>query len=219
MGTLRIIRARLGRGFLIIAALSLAGSAVAATAQTNTPDQSLVLNASIAGQQYCANSPSMGTLQLRVHLRYTNAGNQKLILYRGDDLFYQAKIRGRALEAGAKPYEIAVLNARYLEQENEPIEQPAPGRLFVILPPGSSYETDTMVGIGLVGANSTRDRHAILEGEHTLQLIVSTWYRSGKLAEKLRQQWQRKGFLWSAPLMSNAISFRAERPASPAPCK
>lgn len=216
---MRIIRVKLGRGFLIVAALLLTNSAVAVAQSSNAPKQSLVITATIAGEQYCANSPEMATLQLRLHLRYTNAGNQKLIVYRGDDLFYQAKIRPQRIEAGVKLYEVVFLNARYLEQENETIEQPSPGRLFVILQPGASFETETMVGIGVVKANTTRDRHAIVEGDHTLQLLVSTWYRARSLAEKLRQQWQRKGFLWFDPVLSNAITFRAERPASPAPCK
>lgn len=212
-----VSRTKLCRGILIVAALWLLGSAALAPAQTNS--SKLVLTASITGQQYCANSPLMTTLQLRLHLRYTNTGNQKLILYRGDDLFYQAKIRAAGTEAGVKPYEIAVLNARYLEQENEPIEQSTPGRLFVLLPPGASYETDTTFGIGIAGQGASRDRHAILEGEHTLYLVVSTWYRTRSLAEKLRQQWQRKGFLWFDPVNSNAITFRAERPQSALPCK
>lgn len=218
---LRIIRTNPVRGFLIVAAMLLAREAVAVaqSSSSNAPKQSLVMTASVTGEQYCANSPEMATLQLRLHLRYTNAGNQKLILYRGDDLFYQAKIRPRKVEAGAGFYEVVFLNARYLEQENEPIEQPSPGRLFVILQPGASYETETMVGIGVVKSNATRDRHAIVEGEHTLQLLVSTWYRARSLAEKLRRQWQRKGMLWFDPVMSNALIFRAERPASPAPCK
>ena len=208
---------KLCRGSLIVATLWLLASASLVPAQTGSSN--LVLTTNITGQQYCANSPVMGTLQLRLRLRYMNTGNQKLILYRGDDLFYQARIRAAVVEAGVKPYEIAVLNARYLEQENEPIEQAAPGKLFVILPPGASYETEATFGIGIVGQGAKRDRHAIFEGEHTLYLIVSTWYRTRNLAEKLRQQWQRKGFLWFDPVISNAVTFRAERPPSALPCK
>lgn len=216
---LRMMRGVCVRGFLIVAALWMAGAG-SARAQTETPEQSLIISASIVSQQYCANNSNMMTLQMRLHLRYTNAGTQKLILYRGDDLFYQAKIRAARAEAvGARPYEIVVLNARYLEIENEPVEQPSPGKLFVILQPGASYETETMVGVGLVAQSAARDRHAIMEGEHTLQIIVSTWYRSQALAEKLRRLWQRKGFLWSRTIASNEIPFKAERPQSPLPCR
>jgi hypothetical protein len=192
---------------------------VEAPGQTAASKPSLTITASVTGAQYCANSPQMATLQLRLHLRYTNAGNQKLILYRGDDLFYQARIRPRAPALLDKPYEVVVLNARYLAVENEPIEQPRPGKLFVILQPGASYETDTTVGVGIASQNQPRDRHAILEGEHTLQLLVSTWYRSRSVGTRLRDEWQRKGFLWLDPVLSNAIIFRAERPSALPSCK
>jgi hypothetical protein len=203
---------------LLAVILLLAGS-VASVAQTNSAKPQLVIKADMLSQQYCANNPNMTTLRLRLRLRYTNAGVQKLILYRGDDLFYQARIRAARAEAGARPYEIAVLNARYLEVEDEPVEQPAPNKLFVILQPGASFEAETTVGVGVVPRSAARDRHAIFEGEHTLQLIVSTWYRTPALAEKLRERWQRKGFLWSNPVASDPITFRAVRPPSPPPCK
>jgi hypothetical protein len=213
---LRVSHLKIFKGFLVATTLWLAGAG-RVMAQGDAPKLTLTIN--IEGQQYCVNSPAMTTEQLRLRLRFTNQGNQKLILYRGDDLFYQAKIRPAASTPVAKPYEIAVLNARYLEQENEPIEQSSPGRLFIILQPGASYEMETTFGLGVVGQGVARDRHAVVEGEHTLYLIVSMWYRTRALAEKLRQRWQRKGYLWAEPLISNAITFRAERPVSAAPCR
>ncbi|MBD0371971.1 MAG: hypothetical protein ICV60_14110 [Pyrinomonadaceae bacterium] len=211
------MRVNTGRGLLIVLALLLAGTSSAAG---QVDSSKLVVTANILDRQYfCAAGSDMMTLQLRVRLRYTNAGNQKLILYRGEDLFYQAKIRPVSVRDGARPYEIVVLNARYLEVENEPVEQPAPGRLFVILQPGASYEAETTVGVGVVGQNSPRARHAIFEGEHTLQLLVVTWYRSRNLAEKLRERWQRKGSLWYSPVATNEMTFRAERPQLTQPCK
>jgi hypothetical protein len=188
-------------------------------AQSSPPEQALRLTVDIISEEYCANGPDMATLQMRLRLRYTNAGTQKLILYRGDDLFYQAKIRARAADSGARPYEVVVLHANYLEVENEPVEQSSPGKLFVILKPGAGYEIETAVGVGLKGRNVARDRHAILAGEHTLQLSVSTWYRSRSLAEKLRRQWQREGLLWFDPVFSNLITFSARPPQSLSPCK
>jgi hypothetical protein len=204
---------------LLLAAALLLISSAGVAAQTDSTRPQLILSAEMLGQQYCANSPGMATMQMRLRLRYTNAGTQKIILYRGDDLFYQAEIRSVRVEGGARPYKIAVLNARYLEVENEPVDQPSPNKLFIILHPGASYETETTVGVGLVPQSAMRDRHAIFEGEHTLQLVVSTWYRSPALAEKLRAQWQRKGFLWSMPVATSPITFRAERPQSLPPCK
>jgi hypothetical protein len=209
------------RAILMRAGLTVLALWPVCSGAAQTESQKLVIATSILSQRYyyCASSPDLGTLQLRLRLRYTNAGNQKLILYRGEDLFYQARIRSLRIADGIRPYEIMVLNARYLEVENEPVEQPAPGSLFIILGPGASYETETTVGIGVAGQSAHRARHAILEGEHALQLIVSTWYRSRNLAETLRERWQRKGLLWYSTVASNEIRFKAERPQSPAPCK
>jgi hypothetical protein len=202
--------------FLILLAECL-GCVAVAMAQTDS--SSLTLKANITAQEYCAHGSDMTALLIRVRLRYTNTGPRKLILYKGDDLFYQAKIRQAGTQSGGRPYEIVVLNARYLENENEPLEQGLSGRLFVILSPGASYQMETTVGVGVAGRAVARDRHAIREGEHTLQLVVSTWYRSRKLAEQLRTQWQPKGLLWFSPVASNTLTFRAARPLSLQPCK
>lgn len=210
------MRVNPGQAFLIVAALLLGASSAAAQADSS----GLVVTANILEKQYfCAAGSDVMTLQLRVHLRYTNTGSQKLILYKGEDLFYQAKIRPASVQEGARPYEIVVLNARYLEVENEALEQPAPGKLFTILQPGASYETETTLGVGVVGQGAPRARHAIFEGEHTLQLVVVTWYRSRVLAEKLSERWQRKGALWYTPVVTNEMRFRAERPQPSQPCK
>jgi hypothetical protein len=75
---------------------------------------------------------------MRLRLRYTNVGNQKLILYKGHDFFFQTKIRSATgndlgpYDAG--PYEVWFVNSRYYDEEFEPIDQPSPGEglsLFV----------------------------------------------------------------------------------------
>jgi hypothetical protein len=157
-------------------------------------------------------------LEMDLKLRYRNAGNQKLFLYRGHDLFYQTRIRSAAGGA-AQPYEVLFLNSRYFDQEPESIDQAEPGKVFVSLSPGAVYERKLLVGMALVAEGVERGNSAIAAGDHTLQLIVSTWYKPRSLAEKLRKQWEPKGLLWFDPLVSAPIHFRAERPPSPAPCK
>lgn len=88
-----------------------------------------------------------------------------------------------------------------------------------MLPPGAVYEREMMVGVAVVGEKLERGNYALRAGDHTLQLIVSTWYKSRPLAQKLRHQWERKGFLWFDPLLSAPIIFTAQRPSALAPCK
>jgi hypothetical protein len=184
-------------------------SAIAST-QRDTQEQPLMLTTKIISQTYCAASEKVAVLQIRLRLRYTNVGNRKLILYRGHDLFYQAKIRRAANDTRARPYEITILNARYFDEQPEEIERPTPGNVFVILSPRGVYETETTIGMAVVGQEADRSNDRIVVGDHSLQIIVSTWYKSKILAEKLRRQWRGKGLLWFDSIGSTPIHFMVE---------
>jgi hypothetical protein len=188
------------------------------SAQPKPTNQPLQLTVAIVSQSYCAVTSDSSALEMKLRLRYTNVGNQKLILYRGHDLFFQTKLRS-ALGNAAGPYEVWFVNSRYFDEELEPIDQASPGKVFLTLPPGAVYEREMMISIGLVSEKVERGNSTIRNGEHTLQLIVSTWYKTRALAQKLREQWHRKGLLWSDALVSSPISFVAQRPRLMAPCK
>jgi hypothetical protein len=185
--------------------------------QTPSP---LVLRTKILSYRYCRVNPNLGNLELRVQLQFTNVGDQKLILYKGHDLFYQTKFR-RVATGGATgdAYEVTILNSRYFDEQPEKIDQPTPGKVFVILQPGATFETEMTVGVGVVGSGVNRGNHALREGEHSLQLIVSTWYKSKSLAQKMREQWQRKGLLWFEPVISTPVNFMVENPESQFTCR
>ncbi|MBA3805678.1 MAG: hypothetical protein H0X14_08220 [Acidobacteria bacterium] len=187
--------------------------------QVKPQTQPLALTAKILSQQYCSVNPNVTNLQIRVQLQFTNVGNQRLILYKGHDLFYQTRIRRVATSATTEKYEVNILNSRYFDEQPEKIDQPAPGKVFAILPPGAVYQTEMLVGLGVVGGGVNRGNDALKDGEHSLQLIVSTWYKSRNLAQKLRQQWQRKGLLWFEPLVSTPVNFMVESPRPQMPCR
>ena len=204
------------RSLLLLLAALVWLSPTSVKAQVKSAKAPLELTAEIISQNYCAAGSDSETLEMDLKLRYRNVGNQKLILYRGHDLFYQTRVRSTG---GAHPYEVLFLNSRYFDQEFESIEQAVPGKVFVNLSPGSVYERKLLVGIALVPEGVGRGNSAIGAGDHTLQLIVSTWYKPRNLAEKLSKQWEPKGLLWFDPVVSPPIHFLAVRPPSPAPCK
>jgi hypothetical protein len=187
-------------------------------AQPKPPSQPLHLTVDIVSQSYCAVTSDSSALEMKLRLRYTNVGSQKLILYRGHDLFFQTKLRS-ALGNAAGPYEVWFVNSRYFDEELEPIDQASPGKVFLTLPPGAVHEREMMISIGVVSEKVERGNSTIRNGEHTLQLTVSTWYKTRALAQKLREQWHRKGLLWSDALFSSPISFVAQRPRLMVPCK
>jgi hypothetical protein len=203
---------------ILIASSLILFYSVPLAAQPKQPKQPLELTAEIVSQSYCAVNQDSASLELKLKLRFRNLGNQKLILYKGHDFFYQTKIRSAAGNPSG-PYEVWVVNSRYFDEEVEAIDQPSPGKVFLTLSPGAVYLKEIVIGVPVVTERVERGDSAIRRGDHTLQLVVYMWYKSRSLAQKLRQQWQRKGLLWSDPLFSPLIHFLAARPASLAPCK
>jgi len=178
----------------------------------------LELSAEIVSQSYCAVTSDSASLEMKVKLRYRNIGSQKIILYKGHDLFYQTRIRSAPGNA-AGPYQVWVVNARYFDEEFEPIDQASPSKVFLSLSPGAVHTREIVIGVGVVNDKVERGDSSISAGDHTLQLIVQTWYKSRSLAEKLRQEWQTKGLLWADGLVAAPIHFVAQRPQLTAPCK
>jgi hypothetical protein len=195
------------RTLCLVIALTLGGGLGARGTAPDARTPALKLTAEIVGRRYCAGN-RLNILQLSVRLRYQNAGSQKLILYRGKNFFYQTRIRGGA--AQGKPYEVVVLNSRYNDALAEDVNTRRPGSAFITLPPGGTYEDGIVVGVAVTPAGSERVANSITPGEHTLQIIASSWYESRKLAEELRGRWQGSGLLWIDPAATQTMEFDAE---------
>jgi hypothetical protein len=177
----------------------------------------LELTIKIVEQSYCSIDQKT-SLQLRLKLRYTNLSPQRLIVYNGHDLFFQTKIRPD--DSAATPASgVLLLNMRYFDEELERIDARSPSRVFVKLAPGTSFERELMTGVGVGDNSAAPGENTVPPGAHILQLIVSTWYKSPKLADKLRQQWQREGLLWSQPLYSVPLKLTIEKPPTISPCR
>lgn len=172
--------------------------------------QPLRLTAEVVGSRLCAGA-RVDLLQLNVRLRYQNVGVQKVIVYRGKNLFYQTRIRGGA------GYEIVVTNSRFNDAESEALGERKPGSAFVTLRPGATYETFITVGVGV--ARGERVVNTITPGAHTLQVVTSSWYESRRLAEDLRERWRTSGLLWIDPIVAQTLNFDAGLEATAAPCR
>ncbi|MDQ3817481.1 MAG: hypothetical protein M3362_07295 [Acidobacteriota bacterium] len=168
------------------------------------------LTVSVVGERYCAVSDDLNSLQMTLRLRYTNTGGQKIILYRGVRLFYQIFVSRRVEDLAARRYETRTTHSRYYDQLPEKIDAPNPGSVFTTLPPGASYETLQTIALP-VARGDRAVGNSITSGEHVLQVWVSTWYESKKLAQTLRERWQRRGFLWADALGAKAVSFNVEK--------
>ncbi len=202
------------RYLLFVALFVIACSAQSASAQSQ---KQLELTTEIVEQSYCSIGQKT-SLQLRLKLRYTNVSSQRLIVYRGHDLFFQTKIRPQNPPTTASS-DVLLLNMRYFDEEPERIDAHAPGRVFAKLAPGASFERELLTGLGVTDESTAPSSTTLRPGPHILQLIVSTWYQSPKLAEKLRLQWQREGFLWSQPLYSVPVKLNIEKPSALPSCR
>jgi hypothetical protein len=184
-------------------------------AQSPTP---LQLTAEVVEQRYCSIKPDKITLQLKLRVRYSNLGSERLIIYQGHDLFYQIKVRNDAA-SGSRPYEVLLLNMHYFDEEFERIDASSPGKVFEKLAPKEFFERQLLTGLGVTDDDKDRSSTTVRPGRHTVHVIVSTWYQTPQLAQKLREQWQRKGVLWTQPLTSVPVSLVIEKPATAPPCR
>jgi hypothetical protein len=178
----------------------------------------LQLTAEVIEQRYCSINSDKITLQLKLRVRYSNLGAERLIIYQGHDLFYQIKVRSDAAN-GAQPYEVLLLNMHYFDEEFERIDASSPGKVFEKLAPKELFERELITGLGVTDDEKDRSSTTVKPGRHILHVIVSTWYQTPQLAQKLRQQWQRKGVLWTQPLTSVPVSFVIEKSAAAPPCR
>jgi hypothetical protein len=178
----------------------------------------LQLTAEVIEQRYCSTKPDKITLQLKLRVRYSNLGAERLIIYQGHDLFYQIKVRSDAATE-TRPYEVLLLNMHYFDEELERIDASSPGKVFEKLAPKEVFERQLITGLGVTDHDKDRSSTTVKPGLHTVHVIVSTWYQTPQLAVKLREQWQRKGVLWTQPLTSVPVSLVIEKPAAAPPCR
>ncbi len=174
-------------------------------------ENNLQLTTSIMGQRYCAVNASVDALQLTLQLKYTNTGSRKLILYKGNRLFYQIFVSHSGEEAAARKNELRTMHSRYFDEQPEKIAGSSPGSVFTTLPPGASYETRQIISLPVARDGKGLYNVSIPAGEHVLSVTASTWYESKKLGGDLRERWQSRGFLWTDPLASNSISFVVDK--------
>lgn len=193
----------------LFAILSLSFISQAALGQ----ERDVRLDVSILDQQACSSNSNTDVLQLMLRLRYTNVGKQKLILYKGNRIFYQVFVsRTEATTARRLAYRTS--HAAYYDKQLEKIDTNAPGSVFTTLSPGTWHETKQTIIVPVAKNGAGRVNVSLGAGEHLLSLTISTWYESRKLGESLRERWRGRGFLWIEPLISNAVGFEVnDQPA------
>lgn len=187
--------------------------------QRGAPEGRLELSSGLADQRYCVGDSGVDFLHLEIQLRFTNVGNQKLILYTGNNLFFAVWIKPNQDQAGAARYVMKTTASRFLQMTPEDVDRPAPNKDFVFLSPRESFETVIAISLPVAREESRRSPGSINNGEHLLYISASTWYESRRLGEQLRGRWQRKGMLWLDPLDSEPFRFSSVAPGGAERCQ
>lgn len=202
---------------LYLAMILLIACSSASGVQGGAQVRPLELSSRIIEQRYCVGDSGVDFLHLKIQLRFTNVGNQKLILYKGNNLFFAVWVKPE--QETAARFEMKTTASRFLQMTPEDVDRPAPNRDFVFLSPQETFETVIAVSLPVAREEDKRSRGSINNGEHLLFITASTWYESRKLGEQLRGRWQRKGTLWLDPVGSMPVRFSSDKPNSAERCQ
>ena len=188
------------RAFLImvVSGLLMAFSGRAQTAS----DTSLQLTTEIVGQRYCTGDADLDGVLLELRLVYRNTGTSPLILYKRSTDVYQIIVRKTA---DGTPE----VNSHLSWYSDGPwkVEASSLRKLFVVLPPNTTFETRTRTRVFVTRDDSTHFQGAVESGDHYLQVTIPTWHGSQELADAMQQKWRSNGILWHNAVTSLPMKF------------
>ncbi len=216
--------AKLNVLLLSILLVPLYGVACETNAQTikERTQASLELTAVIVNQRYCKSSDDEGhnTLRMYLRLRYKNTGRQAVILYKSGSVVYREMVSLNAQDAAERKYVFDLSLMAGVQGTIADSDSAAPGKEFVILSPGDTFETTAKEGV-VIFLKRTDDQKAddaLGSGDYILQVSVSTFPYPQSHADKLRNLWRSSGVLWSSDLTSSPTPFKIERHYHPVQC-
>lgn len=172
----------------------------------------LVLETVITKTEYCSTAPH---LQLYLSLKFTNRGDKAIIIDRQsyrisrDMVSRDHSAKRNYLQKGIWNLDLAGIG----------FTRKAPSDLtpFKILKSGESFiaSEDRRVNL-LVGVS---ERESLRPGKYFLQVRVITWYYHDYSAiDRLRTEWQDRGYLWSDDVTSEPMAFEVDNKPTRVPC-
>src|SRR5215470_1537477 len=185
-----------------------AGQVIAQTqANISSPAVDVQLKIRIKEQRYCR----PGTLQMVLSLDFTNTGKDRLIFFKSGHQITKYTISRTLENALAKKYEsIEMMDGKvvFLEDVTALIDTPAPSDVFfIVIPPGESYRSEELLAIP-IEVNPVTKQTDLSEGEHFLEVTLTTWPDIDVRPGKLRERWKDYGYLYSKGITSAApVSF------------
>jgi hypothetical protein len=192
---------------LIVVSLSFLGASGTEKRDKREPESRLQLAVKIVSSEYCRADPELDSLRLKLKLTFTNRRKEPLILYKGSSLVSRIMISRNSADAAAKRFEVSSLLTQLTSGASRCYKGAIPTSCFVVLPPGASFEIETVVGVFAVRGDAREIAGAVKSGDHLLQVEVVTWHESDELAKNLQARWLRHGLLWYEPITSAPVEF------------
>ncbi len=173
----------------------------------------LRLTTTEVSRKYRQHNDGKDGLNIKLKLRFTNIGNQPIILNKRDILLTETFIVPKDERDEYLYGSILACNlVAYDENRFKQLAGSRPNSLFAVLSPGESFETQDEVFARVTRGDAPRESNALSAGEYFLIVSVSTWDGGEQdLAEKLRRKWQRFGYLWSNSIKSEAMPLVIEK--------
>jgi hypothetical protein len=188
----------------------------------DVPRSVLRLETRLISQSYCRRQPlDKMNVELKLQLKFTNLGDEPVILYRKCDSVERISRSATVEDALARKYEENwnVMLASVFPHLVSGKEAFPPQDYFVVLRPGESHYLIRTVGFEY--CLPARQGCPALTGEHYLSVVFGTWKEPPKLAEQLRKRWRVFGMLWDENVTSEPMRFtvvdRPSAPSCPAP--
>jgi hypothetical protein len=163
----------------------------------------LQLKTNIIEQKSCRGD----SLRLLLRLNYSNIGSQPIIFYKRSSVIGRYMISVNDKSAAARKYETEVSIMLDLMKAGLHFDSPEMS-LFVVLKPGESHSIEAELYLPLVFHKANKN-NLLPKGDRVLQVRVVTWYYS-EAADKYRELWLDKGYLWSKDITSLPLPFKVE---------
>jgi hypothetical protein len=197
------------KGTFIVAAVLLCCFPV--FTQASPRKKSLILSTSIVSREHTRDN----VVDMKLRLRFTNAGNCPLILYKPSILLTEIgvfeDVEHPTLDTFAEASARSYVPHPYSYIPYEEIVKRRPNKDLIIIAPGKAYEMKESVG-AQVRSRNRKQADGANDDRYLLTIKVSTWDASKQeLAARLRRKWQRLGILWSEVIESEPIVFTVER--------
>ncbi|HKP37793.1 MAG TPA: hypothetical protein VJT71_13130 [Pyrinomonadaceae bacterium] len=172
----------------------------------------LVLETTIVSKQYCSTAPF---LLLTLSLKFTNLGDKPILLDRRSKLIGRELVSRNLKDLAGKKYLYKVSPMLDLAGAGIGRNLPEDLMLFAVLKPGESLTTSTESRVDVIVGP---DRDGLPPGKYLLQVRVITWYYYPSATDRLRAQWQDRGYLWTTDLTSKPMTFEVESKPALQPC-